>query len=176
MTRSSRSYGALAAAVLLLVTTARTAFAADITATANLSDLAGKSVGAVTLLDTPNGVLLKADLHDLPPGVHGMNIHEVGACAPPFASAGGHFNPDQTDHGILSRDGPHAGDLPNLHVPDNGRLFVEVFDRLVTLAPDSIGSLVEGKRTAIVITEAADAYRPDPDGRTGRRIACGVIK
>jgi len=45
----------------------------------------------------------------------------------------------------------------------------------VTLAPDSIGSLVEGKRTAIVITEAADDYRTDPDGRTGRRIACGVI-
>src|SRR5664279_4642006 len=129
----SRSSGALAAAVLLLVATAEAALAADVTATANLADLAGKSVGTVTLLDTPHGVLLKADLHDLPPGVHGMNIHEVGLCVPPFSSAGGHFNPDQTDHGNLSLDGPHAGDLANLHVPDNGRLFVEMFDHLVTL-------------------------------------------
>ena len=175
MRRLSKSGRAVSACGLILALAGGTAFAADLAATANLADLTGKSVGTVSLLDTPNGVLLKADLHDLPPGVHGMNIHEVGTCTPPFASAGGHFNPDQTDHGILSRDGPHAGDLPNLHVPDNGRLFVEVFDRLVTLAPDSIGSLVEGKRTAIVITDAADDYRTDPDGRTGRRIACGVI-
>ncbi|MGB0058442.1 MAG: superoxide dismutase family protein [Methyloceanibacter sp.] len=60
-------------------------------------------------------------------------IHNVGKCeAPSFESAGAHFNPDNKHHGILSGEG-HAGDMPNLHVPSDGTLEVEVVNTAVTL-------------------------------------------
>jgi Cu-Zn family superoxide dismutase len=64
-----------------------------------------------------------AELTGLPAGPHGFHIHTVGACEPPFQSAGGHFNPDDRQHGIENPKGKHAGDLPNIHVPAQaGRL------------------------------------------------------
>ena len=65
--------------------------------------------------------------------MHALHIHAVGKCEPPnFKSAGPHFNPDQTKHGIMNPEGPHAGDLPNLHVPADGKLAVEFLDPVVT--------------------------------------------
>ena len=45
---------------------------------------------------------------------------------PPFDSAGGHFNPDGKKHGLMAPEGHHAGDMPNLHIPQSGELVVEV--------------------------------------------------
>ena len=93
------------------------ALAAD-TAHAVLKDKDGKEVGTVDLTDTPNGVLMRLDLTAVPPGDHGFHVHAIGKCEPPdFKSAGGHFNPDETKHGLMTADGPHAGDMPNLYVP-----------------------------------------------------------
>ena len=39
--------------------------------------------------------------------------------SPDFKSAGAHFNPDETKHGLMNAEGPHAGDMPNLHVPES---------------------------------------------------------
>ncbi|HEX2037860.1 MAG TPA: superoxide dismutase family protein, partial [Chloroflexota bacterium] len=33
------------------------------------------------------------ELRGLPPGLHGIHLHETGRCEAPFASAGAHFNP-----------------------------------------------------------------------------------
>lgn len=147
-----------------------------LTATASLADLNGRPVGTVQLTSSSNGVVFRVELRDLPPGTHGFHIHAAGVCQPPFASAGPHFNPDGTDHGFLNGDGPHAGDLPNVTVGENGRAVAEMYSPLVTLTPDSQGSLVDGARTSIVVTEAADDYRSNPEGLSGRRIACGVIR
>src|ERR687891_2647351 len=64
------------------------------TASANLVDTQGRSVGQALLQQTPHGVLLKLDLKNATPGIHGLHIHDVGRCdRSSFETAGGHFNP-----------------------------------------------------------------------------------
>lgn len=144
---------------------------ADEAAKATLRDAGGKPVGEVTLRDTPHGVLLHAKLTGLPPGAHGFHIHAVGKCEPPFASAGGHHNPDGRKHGLGVAAGPHPGDMPNIHVPETGALEIEVLNTRVRLD----ARLLDGDGAAIVIHAGADDYTSDPAGNAGNRIACGVI-
>ena len=140
-------------------------------ATAVLKDADGKEVGKVTLIEVPTGVLLDADLTAVPPGDHGFHIHAVGKCEPPdFKSAGGHYNPEEDEHGLMNEAGPHAGDLPNIHVPENGKLRVEMLNQLI-----SLDGLLDKDGAAIVIHEGPDDYMTDPAGNAGARIACGVI-
>ena len=64
--------------------------------TATLINTKGNSVGTATLTQTPQGVLIHTELHNLPEGWHGFHIHQTGQCSPPkFESAGGHFNPEK---------------------------------------------------------------------------------
>jgi len=147
------------------------AFAAD-QATAVLKDPDGKEVGKVSLTAVPTGVLLDADLTALPPGDHAFHIHETGKCeAPDFKSAGGHFNPEEDKHGLMNPAGPHAGDMPNIHVPESGKLHIEVLNQMVHMSR----GLFDEDGSAIVIHQGPDDYVSDPAGDAGSRIACGVI-
>lgn len=140
-------------------------------ATAVLKNPDGKEVGTVTLTAVPTGVLLNADLTALPAGDHAFHIHGTGKCvAPDFKSAGGHFNPEEDKHGLTSEAGPHSGDMPNIHVPESGRLHIEVLNQMVSLP-----GLFSGEGTAIVVHQGPDDYKTDPAGAAGPRIACGVI-
>ena len=110
-----------------------------------------------------------------PPGAHAFHIHGVGQCEPPdFKSAGGHFNPGSLHHGFANADGPHAGDLPNLYVPEGGKLEFEVLARGVTLGTGPT-SLFGANGSSLVIHQAADDYKTDPAGNAGARLACGVV-
>ena len=101
-------------------------------ASTTLKDPDGKEVGTATLTETPNGVLVALDVSGIPAGTHAFHVHAVGKCeGPNFKSAGPHFNPDETKHGIMSEHGPHAGDMPNLEVPSDGKIKVEVLNTLV---------------------------------------------
>jgi Cu-Zn family superoxide dismutase len=160
---------ALTGAVLLVAP----ALAAD-KASAVLKDPSGKEVGTATLANTPSGTLITLELTAAPPGTHGFHIHTVGKCEPPdFESAGGHFNPDKSKHGYLNNDGPHAGDMPNVHVPDSGKLTVEVLNPLVTLSAE--GALLDEDGSSLMLHADPDDYMTDPAGHAGGRIACGVI-
>ena len=55
-----------------------------------IRDRAGVEVGSVdSLRADAKGLRLTIWVHDLPPGVHGMHLHEGGLCDPPaFAGAG----------------------------------------------------------------------------------------
>jgi Cu-Zn family superoxide dismutase len=139
-----------------------------------LKDVNGKEVGRATLTATPSGVLVSLDLTSVPPGEHAFHIHAVGKCDPPdFKSAGPHFNPDETKHGLMNPEGPHAGDMPNLHVPADGKLQVEVLNPTVTLSAES--ALLDNDGSALVIHAGADDYMTEPAGNAGDRIACGVV-
>jgi superoxide dismutase, Cu-Zn family len=147
--------------------------AAD-TASAVLKDADGKDVGRATLTDTPSGVLIRLDLTSAPAGDHAFHIHAVGKCEPPdFKSAGPHFNPDKTKHGLENPEGPHAGDMPNIHVPADGTLSIEVLNVDVSLSGDS--ALLDEDGSALVLHAGPDDYLTDPAGDAGARIACGVI-
>lgn len=142
--------------------------------TVKMMNTEGEEVGEAKLAQTPHGVLIQLNLSKVPAGVHAFHIHEVGECEPPFESAGGHFNPSDKQHGFLNGKGIHAGDLPNIHVPQNGELTVEVLASEVSLQ-DGKNSLFDADGSALVIHEKADDYRTDPAGDAGSRIACGVI-
>ena len=158
----------LAAAALLAAT--QGASAAE-QASAAMMNANGESVGTVSLSETPHGTLLHATLENLPAGAHAFHVHAVGVCESPFKSAGGHYNPAGAKHGIGSADGMHAGDMPNIHVPDSGALEIEVLNTLLRLDD----ALFDEDGAAIVIHEGPDDYVTDPAGAAGPRIACGVI-
>ncbi len=93
--------------------------------------------------------------------MHALHIHAVGKCeGPDFKSAGPHFNPDQTKHGIMNPEGPHAGDLPNIHVPPDGKLEVEFLNPVVTISQEA--ALLDTDGTSIVIHANADDVQDRP--------------
>ena len=101
-------------------------------------------------------------------------MRSANASRPKFKSAGPHFNPDQTKHGMMNPEGPHAGDMPNIHVPARR----QARDRdpripIVTLSQEA--ALLDADGSAMVIHAGADDYKTDPAGNAGDRIACGVI-
>lgn len=146
------------------------------TATGTYINSDGAEIGSVTLTQTPNGVLIVTEIDGLPAGIHAYHIHQTGACeTPDFTSAGGHFNPDGHAHGFYSPQGIHAGDLPNVHVGNDGRLMVEHFTDQVTLGVGEI-SLFDDDGSAMVIHQGPDDYQTDPAGASGPRIACAVIE
>jgi Cu-Zn family superoxide dismutase len=74
----------------------------------------------------------------------------------------------------MATGGPHAGDLPNIFVPADGKLSVEILEPNVTLAAGP-RSLLDADGSAIVLHATADDYMTDPAGNAGGRIACGVV-
>ena len=119
--------------------------------------------------------LIKLQLKGAPPGERAFHIHAVGKCEAPFESAGPHFNPGNHKHGMLAGHG-HAGDMPNLHVPQSGDLSVEVLNAAVTLEKGKPNSLFDNDGSTLIIHARADDYKSDPAGNAGGRIACGVIQ
>lgn len=145
-------------------------------AEAVLRDSAGRSVGVATLVERSDGVSVGVSVTGLPPGPHGLHIHERGACtAPDFASAGGHFAPAGRPHGAQTDGGPHAGDLPNLVVSGDGAGRLATHNGRVTLGAGAAG-LFDGDGSAIVVHAGPDDGRSQPSGASGARIACGVIE
>jgi superoxide dismutase, Cu-Zn family len=162
----------LVALTVVLVVTAIPSAAKTVV---ELKDAQGKSVGSIIVMPKGSGVALKLQLHDLPPGDHGIHIHQNPKCdAPDFKSAGPHFNPDGKKHGLESPEGHHAGDMLNLTVNANGKADGTLEDKDVTLG-DGAQSLFSNGGTAIVIHAKADDMKTDPSGNSGDRIACGVI-
>lgn len=146
----------------------------------------GQSVGTVEIRQLEHGTLFTVSVENLPAGPRAFHVHETGKCdGPDFKSAGGHYNPTGAKHGYDSAGGPHAGDLPNIHVAKDGTATAEFISTRLTLNATSAspkGSatanngpfpLLDGDGSAVMIHAHADDHR-DMDSAAGR-IACGVI-
>jgi superoxide dismutase, Cu-Zn family len=147
-------------------------------ATANLLNSGGYKIGEANFAERRDGggVDMELQAWDLPPGVYGMHIHDTGFCdSPEFQTAGGHFNPFGKKHGLKNPQGAHAGDLPNLIVPPNGKVSLVVTLREVTLR-EGVNSLLRPEGTSLVIHANPDDQTTDPAGNSGARMACGVIQ
>ena len=129
----------------------------------------GQSIGTATLTPTQQGVKIKLDIKDLPPGQHSIHIHQVNKCdAPDFKSAGPHFGAAGAGH----EHGAPAGDIPNfsLIVAPDHTAHVSVVAPNITLGSGD-NSVFSNGGTSIVIhavTDTSAAAAP-------ARIACGII-
>ncbi len=145
-------------------------------ARAEIINTQGERIGEARITESGEGVQIAIQVSNLPPGPKGFHIHQTGRCDPPsFESADGHFAPQGRQHGFEDPRGPHAGDLPNLTVQQDGRADTTVVAREVTLREGVENSLLKPDGTALVIHQNPDDYRTDPSGNSGPRIACGVI-
>ncbi|MBC9033432.1 superoxide dismutase family protein [Sphingomonas sp. JC676] len=140
-------------------------------AQADLRTADGQDVGKAIAEEVDGAIRVMVEAHGLPKGAHGTHVHTVGKCdAPDFASAGGHWNPTQHQHGKENPMGPHAGDMPNLQVGESRA------DRTIfTLPGGTFQGLMDEDGAALVIHANADDYKTDPSGNSGGRIACGVF-
>jgi superoxide dismutase, Cu-Zn family len=140
------------------------------------ADGVGKEIGTVTARDSRFGLLLVPSLNGLPPGIHGFHIHENPDCGSAVkdgrptagAAAGGHYDPEKTGRHEGPYGSGHLGDLPVLHVKENGTADIPV------LAPRLTVSDIKGR--SLVIHAGGDNYSDTPEklGGGGGRIACGV--
>lgn len=145
------------------------------TAQADFIDRSGKETGRAHIMAGREGVLFEVEISGLPPVKWvALHIHKSGKCETEggFDTAGGHFNPDEREHGFVAANGPHAGDLPNQYVAEDGVMRAHVFSTLVRF--DDADRGIRGR--ALVVHDGSDDYRSDPSGGAGDRVACAVIR
>ena len=164
-------------AALLLVGTLSAAQTDRKAATAELKDAKGQTVGQAKFKEGKNAVLLSVRVTNLTPGPHAIHVHAVGKCeAPDFKTAGGHFNPENKQHGTMNPEGHHAGDMANFEIGANSKGVYKSTLPGVTLAGTGANSLFHEGGTALVIHEKADDMKTDPAGNAGARVACGPVQ
>ncbi|MGH8686542.1 MAG: superoxide dismutase family protein [Burkholderiales bacterium] len=130
--------------------------------------------GTVTFVQVGDRVHVHAVVSGLAPGrEHAFLIHEVGDCsAPDASSAKGDFNPFGKPHAHYSTPERHAGDMPALAADAKGRADLDVSLDIITLGEGPANIL--GR--SVVVHARPDDYRTQPDGNSGPRVACGVIR
>jgi len=130
--------------------------------------------GKATFLEVDGKVTLRVMISGAEPGTHAVHLHEKGDCtAADGASAGGHWNPSQENHGKWATAPFHHGDIGNVEVGANGKGTLTLTTDLWTIggAPETD---VVGK--AIIVHAKADDFTTQPTGNAGGRVGCGVVK
>lgn len=127
--------------------------------------------GTVTFSQRRNGILVSAQIHNLPfkaceKEIYGFHIHEGMSCTgndtDPFADAKTHYN-----SGDCSLHPYHTGDMPPLF-GNNGFAYMSYFTNKFSI------SEIIGK--AIIIHDSVDDFTTQPSGNSGQKIACGIIQ
>ncbi len=140
-------------------------------ATATIQTADGAAGGSATATATADGLVVTVSVMGMTPGVHGVHVHMTGKCeAPGFTSAGGHWNPGTSEHGLENPNGAHAGDMPNLTVADDGTGSLSF-----TLKSGTMAQLLDDDGSAFVVHAGPDDQKTDPSGNSGDRVACGVF-
>jgi Cu-Zn family superoxide dismutase len=170
----------LTSLAIAALATAAPALAASVRTELQLATPAGPgdSVGRAVISDSRKGAVIKLTLHGLPPGEHGLHLHQNGSCAPttaadgkvvPAGGAGAHLDPDMTGHHMGPEGMGHLGDLPRVEVGADGTAKVRL------LAP-RIKDVSALKGRSLMLHAGGDTYSDTPPlGGGGPRLACGVL-
>jgi Cu-Zn family superoxide dismutase len=144
-------------------------------AMADLQPLSDSGVsGTVSFTTQDGGTLVEATVEGFEPNSrHGFHIHENGDCGNAGQAAGGHFAPQESQHGAPSDPDSlrHVGDFGNLEADDTGAATYSRLDSLIAF---------EGPRNiigkAVIVHGEEDDLESQPSGAAGPRIACGIIE
>ncbi len=177
----------LSAAVVLLCLDSGARAQGVPTATATLAGCTDPGItGQALLVEKPSAegvkeVLVTLSMHGLPPGKHGVHIHETGSCVAtttPCGGAGGHFDPGPNGNSSAEGNHPfHLGDLINIRANSNGDGTMIFVTSRVTLSPGVL-SVNDANGSALIVHVGEDIYCPGGPAAGcagGGRIACGVI-
>lgn len=132
------------------------------------------ALGVVQLTETEEGLDIGASFMGAPSGTHGFHIHSGSSCADAGNAAGGHYNPDEVEHGFLPEDGfeaAHAGDLGNLTIGEDGTALYSVLVPGLTLE----GGDHPVANHAFILHADPDDFS-QPTGNAGGRVGCGIIQ
>lgn len=119
---------------------------------------------------------IEVSLVGLAPGYHGFHVHEKGDLSGGCLSTGGHYNPNQVDHGDIHDVIRHVGDWANVEASQDGIVSTTFTDKVATLYGEHS---ILGR--AIVVHEKVDDLGKGDHvdskktGNAGGRLACGVI-
>ena len=137
----------------------------------------GETIGSITALDSDDGLVIQPHLAGLSEGEHGFHLHSNGSCDPGVnadgvavagLAAGGHWDPESTNHHLGPFANGHRGDLSRLIVDADGTTSTRV------VAPRLSTKDLSGK--ALIVHAGGDTYSDTPAlGGGGARLACGVI-
>jgi superoxide dismutase, Cu-Zn family len=143
---------------------------------AEIMSASGSSMtGEAVFEEVTDGVKMTLTVQGATPGTHAVHLHESGDCSAPDAtSAGGHWNPGNSDHGNRTAGNEfHSGDIANLEVSEDGTGTLEVTAHDWSIGGDPQTDVI-GK--AVIIHASADDFISQPSGNAGARVGCGVVK
>ncbi len=130
-----------------------------------------KIYGTVKFYQTPQGVVVLAEVYGLPESalpcqhpIFGFHLHAGASCSgseeDPFAHAMAHYNPQNCAHPY------HAGDFPPLF-GNNGTAISAFLTNRFTVRE------ILGK--TVIVHSQPDDFTTQPSGNSGPKIACGVV-
>jgi Cu-Zn family superoxide dismutase len=103
-------------------------------------------------------------LSGLKEGVHGVHLHAVGKCEPPFTSAGGHFDPGPAGNMDPDANHPfHLGDIPPITAGKDGKATMRVVTTRVTLSDGPLSLLTPTGRPSSFSPTPTRGSRASPD-------------
>jgi superoxide dismutase, Cu-Zn family len=123
-----------------------------------------------------NQMHIYGELQGLPPGEHGIHIHEKGNAQKCCEKLGDHYNPLKRDHAGLVGCNRHLGDLGNIIVDNFGKTYVDIMAPYI-----SINGKYSILGRSIVIHQNKDDLGlgnndlSKKNGNSGARIAYGII-
>jgi Cu-Zn family superoxide dismutase len=131
----------------------------------------------VALHERGDRVEVSVRVNGLPPGAHGIHLHEIGRCqAPGFQSAGPDLNSGGTKrHGHRNPQGHHTGDLGNIAIDGNGK-GEQTFSVTNPRPAGGLAMFLGGLGRSLVIHANPDDELSQPDGKSGARIACAELR
>lgn len=134
-----------------------------------------QTAGTAKFTQDGNEVIMNLEVTNLTPGTHAVHIHETGDCsAPDAASAGGHWNPGNHDHGKWGHNSFHMGDIGNLEANAEGKAKLTFKTDKWCLECVEESKNIMGK--GLIIHASADDFQTQPTGNAGGRVGCVEIK
>ena len=125
-----------------------------------------------------SGLLVKGQLFNLTPGLHGFHVHVNGSTENNCTATGPHFNPDNVTHGGPQTPIHHAGDLGNVLASSSGIAKIKILTKKMTLNPAS-PYYIMGRSFAVHVGQDDLGLGSNSlslsIGNSGIRQACGII-